>query len=272
MTFGMDHELNRTMSVGIRYVHKWLDRTIEDVGVLVPGVGEVFFIANPGEGVAKQILPEPAPPLPTAQRDYDAIELRLSKRLANRWSLTGGYTWSRLYGNYGGLASSDENGRTSPNVERYFDGEYLVFDKSGNPVYGLLPTDRPHYFKVQGTYDLPWGTNVGAFAQASSGGPISTTINLLGYNPTFINGRGDLGRLPWTSQLDMFLQHEFRVFGAQRFAVNLNIDNVFNQEGILNQTTAPYRDSFSVPSSIASSVDHTGRALGAGQLPVEHGL
>ena len=66
ITLGLDHELNRTMSVGVRYVHKWLDRTIEDVGVLVPGVGEVFFIANPGEGVAKNILPEPAPALPTA--------------------------------------------------------------------------------------------------------------------------------------------------------------------------------------------------------------
>ena len=30
------------MSVGIRYAHKWLDRTIEDVGIQVAGVGEVF--------------------------------------------------------------------------------------------------------------------------------------------------------------------------------------------------------------------------------------
>lgn len=31
-TAGIDHELTRTMSFGIRYSHKWLDRTIEDVG------------------------------------------------------------------------------------------------------------------------------------------------------------------------------------------------------------------------------------------------
>ena len=87
---------------------------------------------------------------------------------------------------------------------------------------------------------------------------MSTAINLLGYNPTFVNGRGDLGRLPWTSQIDLFLQHEFRLGGSNRFAVNLNIDNVFNQDGVLNQTTSPYRDSFSVPSSIASSVTTPG--------------
>ena len=45
------------MSVGVRYTHKWLDRTIEDTGINVPNVGEVFFIANPGFGVAE---PDPA--------------------------------------------------------------------------------------------------------------------------------------------------------------------------------------------------------------------
>ena len=258
MTLGLDHELNRTMSVGVRYVHKWLDRTIEDVGVLVAGVGEVFFIANPGEGVAEQILPKPAPVLPKAQRDYDGVEFRLTRRLANRWSMIGSYTWSRLFGNYGGLASSDENGRTSPNVERYFDGMYLLFDKSGEPVYGLLPTDRPHYFKLQATYDLPWGTNVGMQSFVASGGPLSTAVNLLGYNPTFVNGRGDLGRLPWNSQVDLFVQHDFRLMAGHRFAVNLNIDNLFDQAAELNRTTSPYRDSMSVPSSIASSVTTPG--------------
>ena len=258
ITFGVDHELNRSMSVGVRYVHKWLDRTIEDVGVLVPGVGEVFFIANPGFGVAQQILPEPAPAFPKAVRNYDGVEFRVNKRFANRWSLITSYTWSRLFGNYGGLASSDENGRTSPNVERYFDGQYLVWDASGNPVEGLLPTDRPHYLKVQATYDFPWGTNIGVFQQVMSGGPKSTTINLLGYNPTFVNGRGDLGRLPTTSQTDMSINHDFRVMGTHRFGINLNIDNLFNQNGVLNENTAPYRDSFSVPSSIASSVSPSG--------------
>ena len=55
-TLGVDHELTRTMSVGVRYAHKWLDRTIEDVGIAVPGVGEVFYIANPGLGIAENLL------------------------------------------------------------------------------------------------------------------------------------------------------------------------------------------------------------------------
>ena len=245
MTFGLDHELGARMSVGVRYTHKWLDRTIEDSGINVPDVGEVFFIANPGFGVAEQILPKPAPVMPKAQRDYDGVEVRLIKRYANRWSLNTSYLWSRLFGNYGGLASSDENGRNSPNVDRYFDGMYLLFDKNGDPVYGLLPTDRPHYWKAQLTYDLPWGTLIGINEQVTSGNPNSTTINLIGYSPTFINGRGDLGRTPVTSQLDLLLQHEFRLMGSNRLNVNLNVDNLFNQDGILTYTATPWRDNLS---------------------------
>ena len=55
-TLGYDHELTSTMSVGVRYAHKWLDRLIEDVGVQVAGVGEVFMIANPGYGIAEYTL------------------------------------------------------------------------------------------------------------------------------------------------------------------------------------------------------------------------
>jgi hypothetical protein len=236
VTFGLDHEIGRGMSVGVRYTHKWLDRTIEDSGINLPALGEIFFIANPGFGVANQILPSPAPPMPRAQRDYDGVELRVVKRLANRWSLNTSYLWSRLFGNYGGLASSDENGRTSPNVDRYFDGLYLLFDSDGQAVLGLLPTDRPHYWKAQVTYDTPWKTLVGVNTQVTS------TINLLGYSPNFINGRGDLGRTPVTSQVDLFLQHDFRLFGLHRLNVNLNVDNLFNQDGVTSYTSTPYRD------------------------------
>ena len=245
MTWGLDHEIGRRMSVGVRWTHKWLDRTIEDSGINIPNVGEVFFMATPGFGVADQILPAPAPPMPKAQRDYDGVEFRLQRRLANRWSLNSSYLWSRLYGNYGGLASSDENGRTSPNVERYFDGLYLLFDSHGQPVLGLLPTDRPHYFKAQVTYDAPWGTTIGLNSSVMAGTPVSTSINLLSYSPTFTNGRGDLGRTPVVSFVDMLLQHDVKIFGQRRVNVQLYIDNLFNQDAVTSITSTPWRDNFS---------------------------
>jgi carboxypeptidase family protein len=248
LTFGVDHELSHSMSVGARYTHKWLTRTIEDNGISVPGVGEVFFIANPGYGLAEQILPAPAPPAPHAIRDYDGLELRLQKRLSNRWSLNSSYLFSRLYGNYGGLASSDENGRTSPNVDRYFDALYMSYDASGSrqPVLGLLGTDRPHQFKTQVTYSAPWGTSVGIDGVLESGSPLQSQLSWRGF-PVYFKGRADLGRTPVYSQLNLVVQHDIKLPNLHKFNVNVNITNLFDQATSTNVNNTPWRDSFNVP-------------------------
>ena len=152
---GIEHELGRACRCRRRYVHKQVDRAIEDVGVIVPGIGEVFYIANPGEGIATTIIASDCPTcpgLPEIRRNYDALELKFNKRLADNWQFDSSYTLSRLDGNYPGLASSDEIARVSPNVTRLFDGLLMAFDQNGEPVYGRLNTDRPHQFKFLGTY------------------------------------------------------------------------------------------------------------------------
>src|SRR6185503_3969999 len=87
LTLAIDHELTPSLSIGVLFAHKQLDRTIEDVGTIVPGVGEVFRIANPGFGVAEFTLGTAFPAQPKAKRTYDGVELRARKRFANRWSL-----------------------------------------------------------------------------------------------------------------------------------------------------------------------------------------
>jgi outer membrane receptor protein involved in Fe transport len=246
LTLGGDHELTRTMSVGVRYAHKWLDRTIEDVGIQVAGVGEVFMIANPGYGIAEFTLAglcASCPAQPRAKRIYDGIEFRLQKRLSNRWFINTSYTFSRLVGNYSGLTSSDENGRNSPSVLRFFDGLYMSFDTHGNPIDGPLQTERPHYFKFQGTYDLPWGTGVGVFFQAASGTLQQSTITYKSV-PVFDDARGNLGRSPIYSQTDLFLQHDVR-FRGLRMNLGLNVNNVFDQDTVTRLFTTRYRDQIS---------------------------
>ena len=63
-TFGLDHELGARMSLGIRYVNKGWDQTIDDIGVCAPGsqtCGEVYNIANPGYGIGKTPIQGPYP-------------------------------------------------------------------------------------------------------------------------------------------------------------------------------------------------------------------
>jgi hypothetical protein len=253
-TLGLDHELNPRMSLGVRYARKRFDRTIEDTGVLVPGVGEVYRITNPGERLGENVLRDFAgcatcPNQPKPSRNYDGLEFRLRKRLSDNWSLTTTYLYSRLWGNYSGLTSSDENNRNSPSVNRFFDGMYYSFDHKGRPVFGLLQTDRPHVFKIEGTYDLPWGTGIGLYWLAESGTPLQTQMSEKGI-PFFPFGRGDMGRTPAYTRTDLFLQHGFRVWGDQRISIGLNVENLFDQMIVTRLHTTKYRDGFNVTDQV----------------------
>ncbi len=104
------------------------------------------------ENKALGVIPANAPDIPKAKRLYYGVNLSLDKRFSNNWMGGISYTWSRLTGNYSGLASGDEAGRTSPNVERYFDLWYLAFDKKMNKIDGVMPGDRTHSIKVYGSY------------------------------------------------------------------------------------------------------------------------
>jgi hypothetical protein len=236
--FGVAHELTSRVSLSARYVHKQLDRAIEDVGVLVPELGEVFYIANVGDGIATHIIGDEFPSLPKAKRDYDALEVVATKRFSNNWFGDVSYTLSRLYGNYPGLASSDENARTAPNVTRLFDGIVMAFDSHAQPVFGRLNTDRPHQFKLNGYYEFPTRTGIGATFRAASGIPISRVTNMQSSLPVFFDGRLTDGRTPMFTQTNLQLTQDVPFPGGTRAQVLLNIENVFDQD----ETTDVFRN------------------------------
>jgi hypothetical protein len=259
---GLDHELSQVMVASVRYTHKQLDRTIEDVGTQVPGVGEVYRIANPGFGYAEYTLGPEYPPQPPATRDYDGVEFRLRRRFRDNWSANLSYLYSRLYGNYSGLASSDEGGRTSPNVNRFFDGLYMSYDAHGNPVFGRLATDRPHIFKFQGTYDFDWGTMLGTNIVWQSGRPLSQQMSQQGV-PFFNDGRGSLGRTPAWFRVDLLIQQDIPLPRDMRINIQFNIINLFDQDTVENMDTTPYRDGFNVSDDLFFSGNWSPQATAA---------
>jgi outer membrane receptor protein involved in Fe transport len=230
-TFGLEHQFNDVVALSARYVHKQIDRAIEDTGFLLPDGSEGYVIANPGEGITSLAFTDPDISLPKAKRDYDSVEFALEKRFASRWYLRSSYLWSRLYGNYSGLSQSDENGRRSPNVGRLFDYPIMMFQDGGQAAYGPLASDRPHQFKTQFIYQLPVGSSIGLNQFVSSGLPVSREIAVLPPNnyPVQYKGRGSDGRTPTFSQTDLFVQHGFRFGGTREFQVSLNVLNLFNQ-------------------------------------------
>jgi len=240
VTFGMDHEIGRRMSVGTRFTHKWIDMATEDVGVQVPGVGEVFYTANPAYGYGAYPLGQSLPRTPFPKRHYDGLEFKFNRRMDGRWFLNGSLLLSRTWGNYSGLTSSDENGRNSPGVNRFFDGLYMSFDQNGKPVYGVLQSDRPYVLKIQPAYVLPWGTQAGAEIDVESGLPQSSTVTFTGV-PVFVYGRNDLGRSPTYSYVNLNFQQAFTI-RHYRFMASLDINNLLDEMTVTSFGTSPYRD------------------------------
>ena len=235
--------------LGARYIRKDLQRAIEDVGVTTP-TGTVYYMANPGEGITLTLAGADLPGFPKAERQYDGLELTMERRFAGSWGLSASYTLSRLYGNYSGLASSDENGRTSPNVNRFFDQVTMAYDKDGNLVYGRLGTDRPHQFKAQLMYRTPWLMTVGLNQRIASGIPLSEEHQISGGYPFFPNGRGNMGRTPVLSTTDLSLFQDVPVFG-NAFQLQLTVLNLFDQDTVTRRDNTRYFGSATLPLNTA---------------------
>ena len=256
-TVGTEYALSSDIVLAGRYTRKQLKYTIEDVGFIDAAGNENFYIANPGYGLVSQTFAPGLPASPKAQRQYDAFEVRLDKRFSRNYYINASYTYSRLFGNYSGLASSDEPnalgvGRSSPNVNRFFDLPFLGFNANGEPDNGRLATDRPHAFKFFGGYTFDWknlfghsidssgnnSTDVSASFVGFSGTPLSTRFTLYGAN-TFLSTRGDLGRTPSFTQTDLNLTHTYRFGNDGRLALkfDVNVLNLFNENNVTSVWT-----------------------------------
>jgi hypothetical protein len=234
ISFGVEKKLKDDLAFTARLVNKNLLWTIEDIGVLT-AEGESYYTTNPGGDFIKQkwveakqlgLIPQGAPDIPKAKRQYWGLNLSLDKRFSNNWMGGISYTWSSLKGNYNGLASGDEYGRTDPNVERYFDLWYLAFDKSMNKIDGPLPGDRTHYVKLYGSYTFPMGLTLGTVINAMSGIPVSTeyAMDVQGYLPF---GRGDLGRTPFFWFINAYAEYNLKL-GKNNLNISVNVDNLTN--------------------------------------------
>jgi hypothetical protein len=218
---GWDYQINKDWAFEARYDRRRLDHVIEDASLADPDAFEIYNVVNPGQGVNKTINgyanyltslgdaygPGTAafnptgnfwtgsgpggtcagcPNNPQAIRNYDGLELRLTKTQSRGFSGMFSYTWSRLWGNYSGLTTTDQTdggttGRNSPDTTRSFDEPSYYFQANGKSSDGLLPTDRPNAFKAYAYYTMPWrgnlrnnSTTFGLFQVAYSGSPVSS--------------------------------------------------------------------------------------------------
>jgi hypothetical protein len=243
ISLGFEKRLKDNLALSVRYVNKNLLTAIEDIGILLPDLGESYYTANPGNdfikgkfAIAKAagLLPANAPDPSKAYRDYNAVNIAIDKRFSNNWLGGISYTFSSLKGNYSGLASGDEisvdrfgtHARSNPNVARYFDSWYVSKQLDLTDSVGPLPGDRPHYFKAYGSYMFPFGLTAGLVVNAMSGTPTSTewAMDYQGYFPL---GRGDQKRAPFLWFANLYMEYNIKL-GKNNLNINLNVDNLFD--------------------------------------------
>ena len=111
VSVGLERQFGSRAVVTAHYVHNDLKQVLEDIGSLLNG-SRVLYISNPGRGIASTMATtgKTAPfATPTVKRIYDAFELGVSRRLSQGWFASANYTFSRLYGNYGGVGQLRRN-------------------------------------------------------------------------------------------------------------------------------------------------------------------
>jgi hypothetical protein len=230
-----------------RFTRKNVAHAQEDHAILGLNQSENYPVGNPGEGLDLKLdqgngTARSARP----QRLYRAFELVINKRLDHHYYFNANYTLGYLFGNYSGLASSDEGGRTSPGVDRFFDYPINGFTATGNPDNGYLATDRRHVFKSYGGYEFTkWKDKAHTddfsfFYTAMQGTPQTTFITVVATSIP-LSKRGDLGRTPAFTQLDLSWSHNYRFGEHYRFAFDFNVLNVLNQNTVTSFTTTRYR-------------------------------
>ncbi len=284
ITFGIERELNRDYVLRGRYTNKKLLHAIDDAGALsADGSAEIYITGNPGEGLHAEFLRDFGyeEPYYKPEREYNAMEIVLEKRLSKNYYFNLNYTWSSLVGNYSGLSNTDEltgratseyNGlaRSDPGVNRSFDLPFIGGTAHGDNDSGRLATDRPHVFNAYGAYIFDWkgnkqhSTEFSVFQTIQSGTPQTTLVTF--FAATIFEGRNDLGRTPTFTQTDFGLTHRYRFGRDNRYIVsgNVNILNLFDQDTVIGLSTQRSNGSVAInafPCNAANADVCTGGSL-----------
>ncbi len=194
---GIEREIQKDLAAGVTYIHREFHNPFEDdeVNLLWNEDGTNIVGSRSGSDNYLWRLRTPG----TAYRQYDAVEFTLRKNLSDNLQFVGNYTWSRSAGNYIG-----------PSLTSDYDHPQQVYYQDG-----LLPIDRPHVIKMQGTYDNPGRIKISdVFSLGYGFGFIFTLQAGTPYNKYYWNSfwldnynlhdrRGSQYRLPATSTLDL---------------------------------------------------------------------
>jgi Carboxypeptidase regulatory-like domain/TonB dependent receptor/TonB-dependent Receptor Plug Domain len=257
---GVEYEVFKGWSLGVKGIYKKLGRVIEDrcdlldtrvnLSSQIPtGALTTCALINPGDDSALQVIKDPTNPAcqgdfattgvldgncPSINpsRYYRGVELTANHRFSNNFYTMVSYIYSKLEGNYSGnFSQTRETGQTDPNINADFD----YIDLTPNN-YGRLRNDRTHQAKFTGTYAFPFGLVASTNAAFQSGRPMSIrSFARPGYSQEhYVVARGSFDQLPSTYNVDLHLEYGIR-FGGVSITPLIDVFNVTNVQTVTSR-------------------------------------
>jgi Carboxypeptidase regulatory-like domain/TonB-dependent Receptor Plug Domain len=261
---GVEFEVGKSMSLGVRYVRRDMGQILEDIGEL-PVAG--YFLDECGDAVVDYFITNVNAsthaincPMTAAFEDpdhkYQAFEFTANKSFSDNWSLMASYRYAKLEGNFEGFFRSD-NGQSDPSISSLFD--FPTNDPSYTAIgvpelgfrgdirfqgstlgSGLLPNDRPHQIKVYANYAFG-ALNTGVGFNWGSG----RTLTALAGNTAYANGGeipetirgggirtidGFLERADPDTQVDLHLDYTIKMNDSQHVTLIADVFNLLNNQ------------------------------------------
>jgi carboxypeptidase family protein/TonB-dependent receptor-like protein len=172
---------------------------------------------------------------PNILQSYRGLEITLTKRLSNRWTMLGGYTLSKNQ-------FSDVSVDTSPN---------FLINANGN-VTGTANADRPNQFKLTGMYIFPWHDVIlSGNLRSQQGGPVTRQISralAIGSSQTInLEPLGNT-RLATLTTVDVRLGKQFN-FNGKLLEATVDFDNLFNVDTAFGVRTLTPATTFTDPTT-----------------------
>jgi hypothetical protein len=164
---------------------------------------------------------------PTSLQTYKGLEITATKRMSNRWQMLAGYTFAQT-------RISGVSVNVNPNA--------LINARAS--VTGQLG-DRPHQFKLTGTYVLPF-YDIGLAGNLNSQSGIAVTRQVS--TPLAVGGNTTVNVEPLGSfRLDPRTSMDLRVFkttrfGARELEVSVDFNNIANANTVVGRPDAERHD------------------------------
>lgn len=157
-TVGAERQIGRSLGGSVRYIHRVWGNFVDDIRSINPDGTLNRTVAN----------------IDSARRTYKGVEFSAEKRLSNRWSAQGSYTYSQTRGNHVDTGDNftlledftNETCRQTVDPGLFGGGTFPCSELQAN-LYGRPSFDRPHLLKYAASY-------------LQSAGPVDFTFGLVG--------------------------------------------------------------------------------------------